>query len=390
MTRFNKPAVFASAGAAQVQATLDTLVGTVEAFKLQSNNRIDAIERELKDANTRAALAATLGSEPSHVNADILAGVSAAERTQFLQMFNTMRTDSGPDGGYLVPRTVEAAIGRLASNATTLRQLARVVSLTSGDRYVKNFWQGRSEAKWVTERQARNQTVTPQLSETEIIAHELMAMPAVTQKLLDDARTDIASELAEDIALAFAEAENASFVRGSGVNQPRGFLTVDTVADASWSFGKLGFVKTGDSAGFISTSASASPADCLVQLIYKLKPAYRANARFIMNSNTVSVVRRWKDNEGNFLWVDGIAAGAAPTLLGYAVVVNEEMPDIGANEFPIAFGDWQRGYTIVDRIGIRVLRDPYSVKPYVLFYTTKRVGGAVMDWQAIKLLKIEA
>lgn len=387
MTKHNCPAVFASAGITQVQASLDALVGGVETFKLQSNDRINALEHQLRDFNTRQAIAA-LNPEPNHSASDILAGVTADDRRQFLQMFNSMRTDSGPDGGYLVPRTVEQAIGRLASNATTFRGIARVVSIDLGDRYAKNFWQGRSEAKWVSEKQSRTQTTAPQLSETEIVVHELMAMPAVTQKLLDDARTDIAGELAEDIALAFAEAENASFVSGSGVNQPRGFLTVDTVADTSWSFGKLGFVKTGDASGFVSTSASVSPADCLINLIYRLKPAYRANARFLMNSNTVSVVRKWKDNEGNYLWVDGIAAGAAPTLLGYGVVVDEEMPDIGANEFPIAFGDWQRGYTIVDRIGIRVLRDPYSIKPYVLFYTTKRVGGAVMDFNAIKLLKI--
>lgn len=387
MTRFSRPAIFASAAPTDVRASLDRLVATSEALHKQTTGRLDALEIDIRDMHAKQVMAATHAVSDT-LGPDVLAGVTAGDREKFVSLFNAARTDSAPDGGYLVPRTIEQAIGRLASNATTFRQLARVVTIESGDRYVKNFWLGRSEAKWVTEKQSRTQTATPQLGEIEIVAHELMAMPAATQKVLDDARTDIAGELATDIALAFAESENASFVTGSGVNQPRGFLTVDTVADASWSFGKLGFVKTGDSAGFVATSASVSPADCLINLIYRLKPSYRANARFLMNSNTAAVVRKWKDNEGNYLWVDGIAAGAAPALLGYGIVVDEEMPDVGSNEFPIAFGDFNRGYTIVDRIGIRVLRDPYSVKPYVLFYTTKRVGGAVMDYQAIKLLKV--
>lgn len=382
--------VFASAGAAQVQAQLDALIGSVEAHKVSTSARVDSLEASLKELNAKLALASLGGSDspPAHFGGDVLAGVSMEERQRFVQCFRAMSTDSQPDGGYLVDRKIENAIGRLAANASTFRSLARVVQIDGGDRYVKNFWVGRSEAKWVTEKQPRTQTATPQLSETEIVVHELQAMPAATQRVIDDSRADLASELAQDIALAFAEAENAAFFSGNGVNKPRGFLEYDTVADTSWAWGKIGFGTTGDSGGFVTTTATVSPADCLISLIYRLKPAYRANARWLMNSNTAAIVRKWKDNDGRYIWTDSLVPGQPALLLGYEVVVDDAMPDVSGGAFPIAFGDFNRGYLIVDRIGIRVLRDPYSLKPYVLFYTTKRLGGGVMDFQAIKLLKV--
>lgn len=382
--------VFASAGAAQVQAQLDALIGSVEAHKTSTCARVDSLEATLKELNAKLALASLGGSDspPAHFGGDVLAGVSADERQRFVNCFRAMSTDSNPDGGYLVDRKIEQAIGRLAASATTFRGLARVVSIDGGDRFVKHHWQGRSEAKWVAERQPRTQTATPQLSETEIVVSELQAMPAATQRVIDDSRADLASELAQDIALAFAEAENAAFISGNGVNKPRGLLTYDTLADTSWTWGKLGFVKTGDGSGFVATSSTVSPADCLIDLVYRLKPSYRANARWLLNSNTAAVIRKWKDSEGRYIWTDSIIPGQPATLLGYPVVVDDAMPDVSGGAFPIAFGDFNRGYLIVDRIGIRVLRDPYSQKPYVLFYTTKRVGGGVMDFQAIKLIKV--
>ena len=214
-------------------------------------------------------------------------------------------------------------------------------------------------------------------------AMELYAMPAATQTLLDDAIVNIDEWIAGEVETAFAEQEGAAFVSGDGVNKPKGFLASDTVDNAAWTWGKLGFVGTGAAGAF----PSADPSDKLIELIYALKSGYRQNAAFVMNRKTQSVIRTFKDAQGQYLWQPPAAAGQPATLMGFAVVEAETMPNIGAGALGLAFGDFRRGYLVVDRAGVRVLRDPYSAKPYVLFYTTKRVGGGVQDFDAIKLLK---
>ena len=186
--------------------------------------------------------------------------------------------------------------------------------------------------------------------------------------------------------IVFAEQEGAAFVSGNGTTQPKGFLSATIVADASWAWTKIGYVASGADGAF----ASSNPADALVSLAYAPKQAYRANGSWVMNRKTESVIRKFKDSTGNYIWSPGSAAGQPPTLLGYPVAEAEDMPDIASNSYSIAFGDFARGYLIVDRIGIRTLRDPYSAKPYVLFYTTKRVGGGVQNFEAIKLMKFAA
>jgi HK97 family phage major capsid protein len=212
---------------------------------------------------------------------------------------------------------------------------------------------------------------------------ELYAMPAASQTLLDDSVVDIEQWLADEVQAEFAAQEGAAFINGDGVAQPKGFLDYTIVAEGTQAFGELGFIATGVSGGFAATD----PADKLLDLIYTPKQAYRANGRFVMNRSVVGAVRKFKDADGNYLWQPALEAGKPATLLGYPVTEAEDMPDIGANSHSIAFGDFQRGYLVVDRQGVRVLRDPYTAKPYVLFYTTKRVGGGVQDFDAIKLLK---
>ena len=208
-------------------------------------------------------------------------------------------------------------------------------------------------------------------------------MPAATQTLQDDAVVDLDAWLSAEVETAFAEQEGVAFVTGNGASRPRGFLTYDTVANAAWAPGKLGFVATGSAGAF----PSANPGDVLFDLIYGLRAAYRQNAGFVMNRRTQSAIRKFKDAEGNYLWQPPLAAGRAATLIGFPVTEAEAMPDLGKDSLSVAFGDFRRGYLVVDRTGMRVLRDPYSAKPYVLFYTTKRVGGGVQDHEAIKLLR---
>jgi HK97 family phage major capsid protein len=291
---------------------------------------------------------------------------------------------SGPDGGYLVPETVEREVLRRLALVSPIRAIASV-RVISGGQYKRAFSTAGAASGWVGESAARPQTASPTLAELSFPAMELYAMPAATQTLLDDAVVDVDQWIAEEVETAFAEQEGAAFVNGDGVSKPKGFLASTNVANGAWEWGKLGYLATGG-----ATFPGSNPSDILVDLIYALKAGYRQNAAFVMNRRTQSAIRKFKDASGVYLWQPPASAGAPATLMGFPVVESEDMPDIAANALAVAFGDFKRGYLVVDRAGVRVLRDPYSAKPYVLFYTTKRVGGGVQDYDAIKLLKFAA
>jgi HK97 family phage major capsid protein len=292
---------------------------------------------------------------------------------------------SGPDGGYLVPETVEREVLTRLAKLSPIRAISTVRVISTG-LYKRAFSVSGAAAGWVGETAPRPQTDAPTLAELSYPAMELYAMPAATQTLLDDAIVDIDSWLADEIETAFAEQESAAFVNGDGVNKPKGFLQAPIVANAAWSHGKLGTIATGAAGAF----PDESPSDLLIELVYALKNGYRQNAAFVMSRRTQSVIRKFKDQSGAYLWQPPASAGGAATLMSFPVVESEDMPEIAANSLSVAFGDFRRGYLVVDRAGIRVLRDPYSAKPYVLFYTTKRVGGGVQDYEAIKLLRFAA
>ncbi|MGK2873766.1 MAG: phage major capsid protein [Alphaproteobacteria bacterium] len=286
------------------------------------------------------------------------------------------------DGGYLVPDETERQIDRLLSVASPIRAIAGVQKI-SGNVYKKPFATSAASTGWVGETAARPQTTTPTLAELSFPAMEIYAMPSATQTILDDAAVDTEAWLADEVQIIFAEQESLAFVSGDGVNKPKGFLSYTNVANASWTWGNVGYLATGVSGAF----AASNPSDALVNLIYTLKQGYRANANWVLNRNVQADIRKFKDANGLYLWQPSLQAGQPSTLLGYPVTESEDMPSLGTNSFSIAFGDFKRGYLVVDRLGIRVLRDPYTAKPYVLFYTTKRVGGGVQNFEAIKLLK---
>ena len=293
-----------------------------------------------------------------------------------------MTTAVAADGGYLVdPQTAEAVKSVLVSTAS-IRAIAQVVQVEAAS---FDVLVDRSEvgSGWATETGAATETGTPVLERVSIPLHELSAMPKASQRLLDDSAFDVESWLAGKIATRFLRAESAAFVSGDGVDKPKGFLTAPKVANASWAWGSLGYVPSGAASDFAATH----PADCIINLVYALGAEYRANASFVMNSKTAGAVRKMKDADGRFLWSDGLAAGEPARLMGYPVLICEDMPDIAAGAHAIAFGDFRAGYTIAERPDLRILRDPFSAKPHVLFYASKRVGGDVTDYAAIKLLR---
>ncbi len=394
----------------------DELRATFEDFKSANDERLDALERKRGDVlleqkvdrinaaldrqtrrmdelalrQARPALEGRGGpaadaaarEHKSAFDAYVRAGEAGGLRALETK---AMSAGSNPDGGYLVPPELEQDIGRRLAAISPIRALASVREI-SGGVYKKPFMTAGPATGWVGETDARTQTASATIDALSFPAMQLYAMPAATATLLDDAAVNIDEWIASEVELTFAVQEGAAFVNGDGSNKPKGFLQYATVANGAWSWGNLGYVASGAAGAF----AASNPSDALIDLIYALKAGYRQNAAFVMNRKTQAAIRKFKDSGGSYLWQPPAQAGGRASLMTFPLVEAEDMPDVAANALAVAFGDFRRGYLIVDRLGVRVLRDPYSAKPYVLFYTTKRVGGGVQDFDAIKLMKFAA
>jgi HK97 family phage major capsid protein len=309
------------------------------------------------------------------------------ERSMAPDDLKALSVGSDPDGGYVVDSDTNGRIVARIFETSPMRQFASIQAI--GTDALEGLHDNDEAAfGWVGETGARTETTTPKLEKWRIPVHEMYAKPSATQKLLDDASIDMEAWLAGKVTDRFTRAENSAFVNGSGVDRPRGFLTYPDRASADvFELGAIERFDTGVDGGF---AAAPDGGDVLLDALYGLKAQYRANAVWFMNRATTSEVRQLKDSDGNYLWVPGIAAGQAATLLGYPVASFEDMPAIATDSLSIAVGDMREAYQIVDRIGVRVLRDPYSNKPYVEFYSTKRTGGDVVNFEAIKLIEFTA
>ena len=294
----------------------------------------------------------------------------------------SMSVGSNPDGGYLVPAETEAEIGRLLSNASAMRAISDVRQV-SASVYKKPFAITGAASGWIGEAAARPETASATLAELQFPTMELYAMPAATQSLLDDSVVNLDQWIAQEVRTVFAEQESQAFVTGNGVNRPKGFTDYAKVADASWTWGNIGYIATGVAGAF----AASNPTDKLIDLAYALKAGFRQNAHWVMNRKTQGVIRKFKDGQGNYIWQPAITADGKASLMNFPITESEHMADITTDSYALALGDFRQGYLVVDRVGVRILRDPYSSKPYVLFYTTKRVGGGVQNFEAIKLMK---
>jgi HK97 family phage major capsid protein len=416
MTDFNAPAEWENKAARpqspDAHDARDGLLYAFEAFKEANDERLDQIERrmsadvittekmdrinraldEYKSTVDQLVLKA---SRPQRGGGGPVGGAASEHKAAFEgymrrgEAHNLRRLEekalsagSDADGGYLVPDEVEAGVMRALREASPIRAISGVRQV-SANTYRKPFAITGAATGWVAEAGTRAQTDSPILAELAFPTMELYAMPAATQTLLEDAAVNIDEWVAEEVRLAFAEQENTAFVSGDGSNKPKGFLSYTKVAEASWAWGDIGYLTTGVSGGF----PASDPADKLIDFVYTLKSAYRANAHWVMSRATQAEIRKIKDGDGNYIWRPGEQSGQGATLMTFPIAETEDMPEIEADSYSIAFGDFGRGYLVVDRLGIRILRDPFSAKPYVLFYTTKRVGGGVQDFNAIKLLK---
>jgi HK97 family phage major capsid protein len=349
----------------------------------QQETKMTMMERKSQGAR-RPALAAGTAEEAPHkkaFEAYLRSGDDDSLRGLELEG-KAMSTAVAGDGGYLVdPQTADVVKSTLASTAS-IRAIANVVQVeaTSFDVLIDHSDVGHG---WATETSSVTETGTPTIDRITIPLHELSALPKASQRLLDDSAFDIDGWLAGRIADKFARAEADAFINGDGIDKPKGFLTHPTVDNAAWAWDSIGYVATGVDGDF-------DGGDSIIDLVYSLGAQYRANAAFVMNSKTAGAVRKLKDGDGRFLWSDGLSAGEPAQLMGYPVLISEDMPDPATGAHAVAFGNFAAGYTIAERPDLRVLRDPFSAKPHVLFYATKRVGGDVSDFAAIKLLELSA
>lgn len=374
---------------AQLQKT-----GVVDPLIVEKLSKLDAvlsenqeIKRDIEDLAKKSARPATGGGEHDQ---------ERKEHSQEFQKFlrkghegglrdmerKAMVGNSDPDGGYLITHEMDSAITRVLGDDVAMRRICDV--RTIGGQSLKMLVNtGGAGAGWAGETESPSETNTPALRELEFEAHKMYAEPKATQDMLEDAYINAEGWLADEVAIAMTELEAAAFITGNGIKKPRGILSYTPVANASYAWGSIGYTASGGASDF----ASSNPSDALISLIHTLKRAYRNGASFLMNDLTISKIRKFK-TDGNYLWTPGLAAGVNSTLLGYPVETDDNMPDVGSDTYPIAFGNFQRAYVIVDRRGTSVLRDPFTAKPYVKFYTTRRVGGGVKNFEAIKLMKI--
>lgn len=284
-----------------------------------------------------------------------------------------------PNGGYLVPTARSNRITEKIFESSPLRQLANVETIGTDSLEIP-YDIDEAGTGWVGETQSRTETDTPDVGEQKIPVHEMYAKPKATQKFLEDASIDVEAWLSRKVADKMSRTEASAFINGNGTLKPRGILT--------YAHGTAGARDT--ILQVASGAAAAITADVIVKMPFQLKGPYLANATWLMKRSTVQAVMLLKDGDGQYMWRPGLTAGAPSTLVGFAVQQADDMPIVGAGNLAAAFGDFRRGYTVVDRLGITTLRDPYSAKPYVEFYTRKRVGGAVVDFEAFALVKIAA
>lgn len=365
-----------------LKAAIDDYSDAAENGILDLKERLDVMETKMARPG-RQCEGFVAADDMEHKDAFIHGFMQKGDDTALKAMeTKALSTASGGDGGFAVPTVIDAEIEKQLNVLSPLRSIVKVKTIeTSSYKRLVNtgFGSDPTASNWVGEEADRIATSTPKLTSIEIKPHEIYANAAATQTALDDMQFDAEAWLQEEVAEEFALREGAAIVNGTGTDQPKGFLHTEYET-------KIGTIKTGVDGGF-AVDGAADDADVLVDLVHALGARYRQGAKFVMNSKTLAVIRKMKDADGNFIWRAGLAEGQPDMLLGYPVVESEDMPDMAAGSRSIAFGNFERAYTLVERAGVRVLRDPYSNKPYVNFYATKRVGGALVNEDALKLIE---
>lgn len=397
------PLAFGGSTVEEAIASVGEMTGAMKAWQAKQGGRLDSMEQVLTDLAKKAGRPNFGGPLPAAMSVDerkafdgairaLMAGDKGKADALFVEA-KAMAAGSSPDGGYMVNTQFSDGFTKVMQEISPIYRLARVIDLDAGaDGFEEPIDRDAADASWVGEKSSRPETDSPQLGMFYVPLREIYAMPKTTQTLVDVASFDVMAWLQSKVGEAFGVKESDAFHNGDSVARPRGFLTHDiaTTADATRAWGTIQYVASGSSGAFAAASTTVSPADKLIDLVATLKPQYRAGAVWLMNRNTASVVRKFKDADGRFIWADSLIAGQSATLLGYPVEIDEDMPDLASNSLSVAFGNFKRAYTVIQKPGIKFLPDPYSAKPHVLLYSYRRVGGAMNNSEAIKLMKFAA
>lgn len=371
----------------------------VDAFKASHTSELANMRRGMDEMAAKLAAVEIGGGGGGIFDGEFTAAKNAV--TTFFRTGNpqdmrdlmpmaAMSTDSAPDGGFALPKEIDMLIQSQLIDLSPMRTACGGGRLVGTSDYHKIINKRGASVGWAGERDPRTETETPQLADIAPPMGELWAYPAITQWALDDSQFDLGVFMQENVTDEFSLQEGTAFLNGDGIKKPMGLMSapISAADDATRPFGTFQFVKSGGASGFSATD----PADALIDLVYSVASVYRAGpgVGWQMNSTTAGAVRKFKDADGNYIWQQSMQAGQPSSLLGYPVWENEDMPDIAADALPIAFGNWPKGYIIVDRTGVKVLRDPYTKPGWLRFYISRRVGGAPADSRAIKFLKIAA
>jgi len=371
---------------AEMAAKLDTI--SADLTKLEGQKaRLDQIEAALNrnelGAGPEDQLKKATAEHCEKFNLWTRKGIDSGLKE--LQIQAKLSTLADEDGGFLLPEEVDKNITRIMGVDSAMRTLAQVQNV--GARTYKKFVSvGGSTAGWVGAEEKGTEKGTPKLKQLEFPVHTIESEPLIAQEMLDDSDFNVEQWLMNELGVEFSEEEADAFINGADVNKPSGLLSYDTVDNASYAWGKLGFTKTGVNGGFHATTAGNN----LMDFMATLKSGYHSNSTFIMDGVTLSKVRQIQNSAGDYLLQANFTAGEPPAILGRPFAVDDNMPTMATDSFSLAFGDFRRGYLITQRQGTRVLRDDLTDKPNVKFYSTRRTGGGVQNFEAIKLLKFAA
>ena len=371
-------------------------VTEIDALKTKFETAMARMERmSLGNPNPEAEVDAAKAEYRKAFKAFLRKGVdNGLKELSIKAVHEDVNTVTDDEGGFGVPEELDRTVGKLLTEASVMRQVCLVQKVGVG--YVKLFSTGEAGAGWVGEVDARPQTGAPGLAALTPVFGEMYANPASTQRALDDIFFDVEGWLSEEVTKKFTKLENTEFTTGAGVAgvSPKGLFAypVNATADATRAFGTLQWIVTGAAAAWATASATVNPADALINTTMALKSGHRAGSAWMMPRSIVTDVRKFKDSvNGAYIWQPGIQVGMPSSLLGYPIVENEDMAGMGAGNYIAAFGNFKTAFAIYDvGPGVRVLRDPYTAKPYVLFYTTKRVGSMLLDSEAVKIVKVSA
>ena len=374
----------------ELKEVKDGMADVVTAEKLE---KINAALSELQDAvdeQAKIQAAAKLGnggvigdiqSDPEY-SAGFKAFMRKGEKG-IAGMEAAMSKGTDADGGLLAPIEWDRTIGEKLKRISPMRANSRVITISVAG-FKKYFGDRNVGSGWVGETASRPATTTPQIGVLDFTPGEIYANPAITQQLLDDAAVDLEQWLGGEVDTEFSRQEGIAFLSGDGVNKPYGILTYVTGAAnaARHPYGAIQVVNSG--------SAATVTGDGFIDFMYDLPAEFEANAKLYMNRSSLRVARKLKDGQGNYLWQPSYSAGEPQTLNGAPIVQMPDMPTIAAGNIAALYGDMEATYLVIDRVGIRVLRDPFTNKPFVHFYTTKRVGGGVHNPEPMRALKIAA